>query len=124
MNSQSVHYKRRPTIDPIQEQKWIALMNDLISTHHKCERLLNCDETTRRIDLPGMKPWPKLEAKMSRHTLMEIRRIADQLGTYLVFILAEITDAYRPLDRSFFGAMRRGAGECTDFCSPMTFLQR
>jgi hypothetical protein len=46
MSSCSVHYKRRPTADRIQEQGWITLMKDLVSASSQREGIPNCDETT------------------------------------------------------------------------------
>jgi hypothetical protein len=55
LSSRSVHHKRRPTVDPIQEQEWITLMKDLISPASQRERILNCEETTWRTSPTAMK---------------------------------------------------------------------
>jgi hypothetical protein len=41
LSSQSVHSKRHPTVDPIQEQEWITLMKDLVSPPSQRERVRN-----------------------------------------------------------------------------------
>jgi hypothetical protein len=53
-------------------------MKDLVSADDQRERVRNCDETASRIDLAGMKTWTETGSQNTRHTLMDIRRIASQ----------------------------------------------
>jgi hypothetical protein len=55
---------------------------------------------------PGGRHGPKLEVKMYRHTLMEMRRIVKELGMDLASVPGEMTDAQQPLDQYAFGAMK------------------